>query len=63
VRNHVDNALDAQPGAALDSGDAALRDRRRDDAPVRKPGDIELGGVFRGATFAIPSMREAGVPM
>ncbi len=49
VRNHVDNALDAQGGASLDPGDAALRDRRRDDAPVRKPGDIELGGVFRGA--------------
>jgi hypothetical protein len=49
VREHIDNAVDAQRLAHINAGDAAPGNSRRDDAAIGEAGAVELGSIFCGA--------------
>ena len=49
MRQHGEHALDAHGRAGVDARDAALGDRRADDAAMGQAGNVELGGIFCGA--------------
>ena len=49
VRQHGEHAFDAHGRAGVDVRDAALGNRRADDAPMGEAGNVELGGILCGA--------------
>ena len=46
MRQHIDDAFDGKRIAGVDARDAALGDRRGNDAGMGEAGDFELAGIF-----------------